>query len=526
MATYNTSEFRKGLKVQFDGDPYLMIECNFVKPGKGQALYKCKLRNLLRGTVLDRTYKSGDSLEAADIEEIQAQFLYRQRDQFFFMDNQTFEQYELGKEQVDDAWKYLKEGMICSMMLFNNRPDQRHAPQPRGAEGRVLRAGRAWQHGHQRDQAGQGGNRCRAPVPDLRRERRADQDRHPHRRVHRAGQGVGRAGWQGGPDECDPSRTFRPTANWDRLRLRCASCCARLREFFDRHGILEVETPMLSADTVVDRHLDPFAVPVGPAPAAAALWLQTSPEFAMKRLLAAAARRSTRSRAPSARRSTARCTTPSSRWSSGTGGATGWTKGCGLLSDLCDELLGRGPAERLSYAEAFRRHVGLDPHAASTADLAAAAPAWLSPPESLAADDRDGWLDLLLAERVQPHLGASGRRSSTTIRPARRPWPACGPGTRPWPSGSSCTSPGVELANGYHEIAGPGASCGGASAAANAQRRSDGKPPLPEQSRLLAAMEAGLPPATGVALGFDRVVMLAAGASSIREVMAFPFDRA
>jgi len=122
VATYNTSDFRKGLKVQLEGDPYLMIECNFVKPGKGQALYKCKLRNLLRGTVLDRTYKSGDSIEAAEIEEIQAQFLYRQLDQFVFMDNQSFEQYELSREQVDDAWKYLKEGMVCSMVLFNNRP--------------------------------------------------------------------------------------------------------------------------------------------------------------------------------------------------------------------------------------------------------------------------------------------------------------------------------------------------------------------------------------------------------------------
>lgn len=122
MASYNTSEFRKGLKVQLDGDPYLMIECNFVKPGKGQALYKCKLRNLLRGTVIDRTYKSGDSIEAADVEEIEAQFLYRQQDQFVFMDNKTYEQYELSKELVDEAWKYLKEGMVCSMTLFNGNP--------------------------------------------------------------------------------------------------------------------------------------------------------------------------------------------------------------------------------------------------------------------------------------------------------------------------------------------------------------------------------------------------------------------
>ncbi len=122
MANINTSDFRKGLKVQIDGDPYLMIECNFVKPGKGQAMYKCRLRNLLRGTVLDRTYKSGESIEAAEIEEIDAQYLYRQADQFVFMNNENYEQYELSAEQVDDAWKYLKEGMNCSMVLFNENP--------------------------------------------------------------------------------------------------------------------------------------------------------------------------------------------------------------------------------------------------------------------------------------------------------------------------------------------------------------------------------------------------------------------
>jgi len=122
VATYNTSDFRKGLKVQLDGEPYLMIECNFVKPGKGQALYKCKLRNLVRSTVLDRTYRSGDSVEAADVEEIEAQYLYRQTETFVFMDNDTFEQYELSSEQIDDVWRYLKEGMVCSMVLFNNNP--------------------------------------------------------------------------------------------------------------------------------------------------------------------------------------------------------------------------------------------------------------------------------------------------------------------------------------------------------------------------------------------------------------------
>lgn len=122
MATYNTNDFKKGIKIQIDGDPYIMVECNFVKPGKGNALYKCKMRNLLRNTILDRTYKGGDSLEAADITEINAQFLYRQGDQFVFMENTTFEQYELTADQVDEAAKYIKEGMVCSMVLFNDNP--------------------------------------------------------------------------------------------------------------------------------------------------------------------------------------------------------------------------------------------------------------------------------------------------------------------------------------------------------------------------------------------------------------------
>ena len=122
VASYNTSDFRKGIKVLLDGDPYLMIECNFVKPGKGSALYKCKLRNLFRNTVIDRTYKGGQSVEAADVTETAAQYLYRQGKTFVFMENETYEQYELSEGQVDEAWKYLKEGMECQMMLFNGNP--------------------------------------------------------------------------------------------------------------------------------------------------------------------------------------------------------------------------------------------------------------------------------------------------------------------------------------------------------------------------------------------------------------------
>ncbi len=122
MANYKTNDFRKGLKVQIDGEPFLMTHMEFVKPGKGSALFKCKLKNLIRGTVLQRTYKGGDSLEAADVEEIDVQYLYRQGETFVFMNTTTYDQYELSAEQVDDGWKYLKEGMGCSMVLYNDNP--------------------------------------------------------------------------------------------------------------------------------------------------------------------------------------------------------------------------------------------------------------------------------------------------------------------------------------------------------------------------------------------------------------------
>jgi elongation factor P len=122
VATYKTSDFRKGLRIQIDGEPYLMVEMNFRKPGKGNALYECKMKNLIRGTTLTRTYKGGDTLESADVEEIQCQFLYRQGETFVFMDNTNFEQYEVPQDTMSDSYKFLKEGMLCSVTLFNARP--------------------------------------------------------------------------------------------------------------------------------------------------------------------------------------------------------------------------------------------------------------------------------------------------------------------------------------------------------------------------------------------------------------------
>lgn len=122
MASYKTSDLKKGLKIQIDGEPYVLQEVHFVKPGKGNALYKCKMKNLVRNTMLDRTLKGGDELEAADVEEIDTVYLYNQAGSFVFMDNETFEQYELTADQVDDNWKYLKEQSPVAMVLFNGNP--------------------------------------------------------------------------------------------------------------------------------------------------------------------------------------------------------------------------------------------------------------------------------------------------------------------------------------------------------------------------------------------------------------------
>lgn len=128
VGTYNTSDFRKGLKVQIDGVPYQMVEMNFRKPGKGTALYECKLKNLIRNTVVDRTYRAGQTLEEADVVEFTAQFLYKQVDSYFFMNKTDFEQYELTGDQVGDAAKFLKDNMDCQVMTFNNQPIAVDAP--------------------------------------------------------------------------------------------------------------------------------------------------------------------------------------------------------------------------------------------------------------------------------------------------------------------------------------------------------------------------------------------------------------
>ncbi|MEM7201799.1 MAG: elongation factor P [Planctomycetota bacterium] len=121
MASYSTSDFKKGLKVQIEGEPYNMIEMEFMKPGKGQAVYRAKLKNLLNGRILDRSYRSGESLESADVEERTVQYLYQDGTYYHFMDPDSFEQHEIPKEGVGDAGKWLVEEMRCDVVFWNGR---------------------------------------------------------------------------------------------------------------------------------------------------------------------------------------------------------------------------------------------------------------------------------------------------------------------------------------------------------------------------------------------------------------------
>ena len=122
MATYSTNEFRGGLKIMLDSDPYVIVENDIVKPGKGQAFNRVKVRNLKTGRVIDRTFKSGESVEAADVMETSMQYLYNDGEFWHFMDPDSFEQIAASEAAVGDASKWLKEQDSCEVTLWNGVP--------------------------------------------------------------------------------------------------------------------------------------------------------------------------------------------------------------------------------------------------------------------------------------------------------------------------------------------------------------------------------------------------------------------
>lgn len=122
MASYKTNEFRNGLKIMLDNEPCAIVENEVVKPGKGQAFNRVKVKFLRTGRVVERTFKSGDSVEAADVMDTEMQYLYNDGEQWHFMDPDSFEQMGADKEAVGESVKWLKEQDICTVTLYNGVP--------------------------------------------------------------------------------------------------------------------------------------------------------------------------------------------------------------------------------------------------------------------------------------------------------------------------------------------------------------------------------------------------------------------
>ncbi|MGH8398455.1 MAG: EF-P lysine aminoacylase EpmA [Gammaproteobacteria bacterium] len=316
---------------------------------------------------------------------------------------------------------------------------------------------------------------------------------------------------------------WRPTASLENLKLR-AELLKKLRVFFETRGILEVETPALSHAGATDRHLASFRMenPYGDS-----LWLHTSPEFPMKRLLAAGSGDVWQAckvfRAGEAGRLHNPEFTMIEWYRLGFDHRRLMQETAELVQSLLPAV--RDVAEYLSYREAFQRHAGFDPFSAGkqTCIQTLQGSGKIVPAENEL--DEDGWLDLVAGEMVYPHLG-KGRLAFVYDYPASQAALArIRPDDPPVAERFEAFLNGIELANGFHELAD-----------ANEQRqrfetdrvyrRAHGLPDMPMDENLLAALKHGMPHCAGVALGFDRLVMLAADVSSIEDVIAFPFDRA
>lgn len=333
---------------------------------------------------------------------------------------------------------------------------------------------------------------------------------------------------------------FLPTASLRNLAAM-SGLLRQIRNYFESRGFIEVVTPILSEDTIIDRNLEPIPVSVERIPNRyQTYYLQTSPEFAMKRLLIAGAKAIFQ-------------ITHAFR-----GGDFGqlhnieftmleWYKvdddykaGMQFLADFVDHLFQRGGVEMCSFCEKFFHFTGLNPLTCSYDAMRNFADDNRIPypesfgaiPEHGASDDflREPWVDLLFSEIVQPNLGVE----QPTILYDFPAWQAQLATTRKDSFNGERFEvaerfelfiDGLELANGYNELV-DAELLKQRNKEANESRTADGKCPLPEQSRLLKGMEAGLPPCCGTALGVERLLMVLLNIRSIDEVLPFPFDRA
>jgi lysyl-tRNA synthetase class 2 len=317
---------------------------------------------------------------------------------------------------------------------------------------------------------------------------------------------------------------WRPTAHRPMLERR-AALLARIRAFFAARGVLEVDTPFLVNHPVSDVHVHSARVDFPDAPPH---FLHTSPEYAMKRLLAAGSgdifqichvvRALERSRVHNTEFTLLE-----------------WYRIGFSLDDLMDEVevlvrylaarLAAGITERLTYRDAFRRELELDPFDASDDELARMAQSLGFVYGATSVDTRDDLLDFLMAARIGPALGRQGLTFIHSYPASQAALARRDPHDARTAERFELYREGVELANGYHELS-SSVEQRARFEADNEERRRRGMPTFAIDEHLLAALTTGLPDCAGVALGVDRLLMLATGAAHIDEVIAFPTERA
>lgn len=308
-----------------------------------------------------------------------------------------------------------------------------------------------------------------------------------------------------------------PTASLRMLKER-AKLLSRLRSFFDSRDFLEVQTPILSRDTVIDLHLDPLSVTLYPDPqnptVGPTFYLQTSPEFCMKRLLCGGMQQIYQITQAFRAAEVGSLHNPEFTMLEWYRVGDDYAQGMQLLDDLAAALFGL-PCERMTYQQAFQTFAGIDPFSAEGLSLGEAK------------------LDEILALQVQPNLGFSSsgkpqpvivhdypadQAALAQVQPAQGNYPAVA-------QRFELFAAGVELANGYHELLDAGVLLQ-RHEKNNVTRQAAGKVLLPVGSRLHTAMLQGMPACAGTALGVDRLLMVLQGQTEIANVIAFPVERA
>lgn len=328
-----------------------------------------------------------------------------------------------------------------------------------------------------------------------------------------------------------PEFRFNPTSSLASLRRR-SQLLGAIRRFFEDREFVHVETPLLSRDTVVDRYIEPIVVNessvIEGGVGDGKFFLQTSPEFAMKRLLASGATAIYQICKAFRKGESGRRHNPEFTMLEWYRVGDDMDAGMELLGDFAKHMFGVKQIDQISYADAFVKYAEVDPATASIEEFKAACQSRAVDVSSFENEtDRDMWLNLIMSEIVEPMLGVSDPVIVFNFPASQSALAKVCQST----DGHKVAQRfelyvnGVELANGYHELL-DADELDRRNQKVNDQRTSDGRGRLPSQSEMLLAMQHGLPACSGVAVGVDRLMMVLLEKEAIGDVIAFPIDRA